>query len=73
MTLSNDGRWLSHHGGAGLDQDRSLPQGRAQRTPRRYASPAGKDFLYFAQPYNGDLYITDQRRQLRTFASSRRR
>ena len=51
-------RWplAHHHGGAGLDQDRSIPQGRAGDTaPQRITT--GKEFLYFAWPYKGDLYI----------------
>ena len=57
IVLSNDGRWLSHHGRAGLDEERSLSQGRADERRPQFAVTTGKDFLYFAQPYNGDLYI----------------
>ncbi len=56
MTLSNDGRWLAIDVSQGWTKTEVyLKDVQANSEPVHITR--GKDFLYLAQPYNGDLYI----------------
>jgi prolyl oligopeptidase len=56
VSLSNDGRWLSLMVEQGWSKNEVyLKDVQTDSAPLRITS--GKEFLYFAQPYNGDLYI----------------
>ena len=56
VALSNDGRWLSIMVEQGWTKNEVyLKDVRTNQSPMRITT--GKDFLYYAQPYNGDLYI----------------
>ena len=56
VSLSNDGRWLSIMVEQGWSKNELyLRDMQTSSAPLRISS--GKEFLYIAQPYNGDLYI----------------
>ncbi|MGA2905015.1 MAG: prolyl oligopeptidase family serine peptidase [Candidatus Korobacteraceae bacterium] len=56
VSLSNDGRWLSIMVEQGWSKNEVyLKDVQTDSVPLRITS--GREFLYLAQPYNGDLYI----------------
>ena len=56
LTLSNDGRWLSIMVAQGWTKTELFLKDVQTGAPAVRIS-TGKDFLYFAEPYDGDLYI----------------
>ena len=56
VVLSNDGRWLSIIVGEGWTKSEVYLKD-AQTSAPAVAVATGKNFLYSAQPYNGELYI----------------